>query len=254
MSGAVILERDGRVATLRLERPPLNILDLEALRALDGALAGLADDAELQVLLLRGGERAFSAGVAVQDHVPGRIEDALGAFHAAVRRLRQLPAITVAAVRGHCLGGGLEMASACDLVVAAEGSRFGVPEVKLGCYPPVAAALYPRLMGRHRALDLLLTGRTLDAVEAERLGLISRLVADDQLEGELESLVAAITAHSAAVTRLIKRAVTSGERLPFSEALDEAERLYLEELTATADMHEGIAAFLEKRPPRWQHR
>ncbi len=249
------LQREGRAATLTLSRPPLNILQLADLQALERTLGGLSRDPDLDLLVLRGaGERAFSAGVAVQDHVGERIGPALAAFHGAVRLLHQLGAITLACVGGHCLGGGLELVLACDLVLAADGATFGLPEITLGCYPPVAAALLPRWVGRPRALELLLTGRTFDAAEAERLGLLTRRVAAAELEGASAELIAALLGHSGAALRLAKRAARAGEELPFGPALTAAERIYLEELLPTADMNEGIAAFLEKRKPRWQHR
>ena len=255
MTGSGIgLQRDGRSATLFLSRPPLNILDLDALRSLEGGLAGLAGYTELQLLVVRGtGGRAFSAGVAVQDHVGDRIGPALAAFHGAIRHLRALPAVTIAVVEGHCLGGGLELALACDLVVASDDSTFGLPEIQLGCYPPVAAALLPRLVGRARALELMLTGRSFDAAEAERLGLLTRLVPRAQLDTAVAELTGALLGRSAAVARLAKRAASAGEEMPFPRALDEAERIYLRELVATRDMTEGIAAFLEKRQPAWKH-
>jgi cyclohexa-1,5-dienecarbonyl-CoA hydratase len=248
------LHREGRVATVYLSRPPLNILDLEALESLDRGLAGLAGYDDLQLLVVRGaGDRAFSAGVAVQDHVGDRIGPALTAFHGAVRRLRDLPVVSLAVVRGHCLGGGLELALACDLVLASDDSRFGLPEIQLGCYPPVATALLPGLVGRARAMELVLTGRSFDAEEAERLGLLTRRVAPEQLEAAYRELTEALLGRSGAVLRLAKRAVRAGEERPFPAALDEAERLYLQELVGTADMNEGIAAFLGKRPPVWRH-
>ncbi|HBL27500.1 MAG TPA: enoyl-CoA hydratase/isomerase family protein, partial [Acidobacteria bacterium] len=130
----VRVERSGRVARLTIDRPPLNVLDIPTLEQLAGAVASLdrADD-DLQVVVLRGaGDRAFSAGVSVQDHTPDKVGPMLETFHRAIRRLRDLPAVTVAAVQGHCLGGGMELAMACDLVVAADNARFGQPEIKLG--------------------------------------------------------------------------------------------------------------------------
>lgn len=251
--GAVRLETAERVATLTLERPPLNILGLEELRQLDAALAQLPE--ATQVLVLRGGgERAFSAGVAIEDHVGDRIGPALELLHRSVRRLRDLPAITLARVHGHCLGGGLEIAVACDLLVAAADARLGTPEIQLGCYPPVAAALYPSRMGRARALELLATGRTFTPEEGLALGLVTRVAPPGELDAAVEALVAGITRHSAAATALLKRVVRRGEELPFDAALEEAERTYLEELTRTEDMHEGIRSFLDKRPPSWRHR
>jgi cyclohexa-1,5-dienecarbonyl-CoA hydratase len=255
-TSAVAVARSGRSAELTLDRPPLNVLDLEALGALDRALAELEGDDALQVLVVRGaGGRAFSAGVAVEDHTPERIGPMLETFHRALRRLAGLPAVTIAAVSGHCLGGGLELAMSCDLVVAAESAGFGQPEIDLGCFPPWAAAFYPPRIGARATLELLVTGRRLDAAAACRAGLAGEVVADAELDRRVGELVEAVTAKSAAVTRLIKRAVAAAAAGGgFDAALAESERLYLEELAATDDMREGVAAFLAKRPPRWRHR
>ncbi len=243
-----------RVATVVVDRPPLNILDLETIERLDAALAGLAGE-DLQLLFLRGaGGRAFSAGVAVQDHTPDKMERMLALLHGAVRRLDALPAVTVAAVQGHCLGGGMELALACDLVLATDDARFGQPEIELGCFPPVAAALYPRRIGAARTLELILSGRTLAAAEAEALGLVTWRVAEGGLDLGIARVTADLTAKSAAVARLAKRAVRAGRDLPFPASLAETERIYLEDLARTADMEEGLAAFLAKRPPEWRHR
>jgi cyclohexa-1,5-dienecarbonyl-CoA hydratase len=252
---SVRVERQGRVATVILDRPPLNILDLETIDRLDRAVTALAADPDLTLVVLRGaGSRAFSAGVAVEVHTPDKVGGMLSTLHSAVRRLYDLPMLSVAAVAGHCLGGGMEVALCCDLVIAEEGSRFGQPEVKLGCYPPVAAALFPARLGAGRTLDLLATGRTLTAEECERLGLVTRLVASGGLDEGLAAFTAEVLAHSAPVLRLIKQAVRAGRDLPFHQALAETERLYLDELCRTEDMNEGLGAFLEKRPPVWKHR
>ncbi|MEO8274731.1 MAG: enoyl-CoA hydratase/isomerase family protein [Thermoanaerobaculia bacterium] len=256
MSKTLAVLRQERSATLTFGSPPLNILDLDLLSELDAALVELAASTDLQVLFVRGaGEKAFSAGVSVHDHTADKIDRMLLSFHGAIAKLRALDALTVALVDGHCLGGGMELAIACDLVLATERSRFGQPEIALGCYPPVAAALYPRRIGAGRTLELLLTGRTFDCAEAERLAFVDEKVADaGALALRAADLSQAIQRQSAAVTRLTKRAVRAGENLPYSPALAEAERLYLRELTATADMAEGIQAFVEKRPPVWRHR
>lgn len=255
MSDPVRLVRDGRRATLTLGRPPLNILDLEMIAALDARLIELAGDDEIQLVVLRGaGEKAFSAGVSVGDHVGEKVPAMLAGFHGAIRRLRKLPATTLAVVDGACLGGGMELALVCDLVLATDRARFGQPEIRLGCYPPVAAALYPSRLGHGRTMELLLTGRPLDAEEAERLGLVTWRVAHDQLDARLGELADELTRPSAAVARLTKRAVLAGGDCPFEAALAIAERLYLDELAETDDMREGIAAFLEKRSPVWRHR
>jgi cyclohexa-1,5-dienecarbonyl-CoA hydratase len=249
----VELRLDGRVARLALARPPLNILDLSLIAALDAALASLPKETQTIVLRGRGG-KAFSAGVSIQDHTPDKISTMLQGFHGVIRRLIGTDAIVLAVVEGHCLGGGMELAMACDLVLASEGSRFGQPEIELACYPPVAAALYPAAIGAQRTAELLLLGRTLSAAEARDWGLVNWVVAPVDLEARVEEIVFAISAKSAAVTALAKRAMAAGRRGPWNEALAEAERIYLEDLAATADMNEGIAAFLERRRPVWRHR
>ena len=247
--------RDGRTGTLTLDRPPLNVLDTAALEALRDAVGELAHDRELAVVFVRGaGGRAFSAGTAIQDHTPDRVPAMLAALRDAVVQLRALPAITVAAVAGHCLGGGMELAMACDQVIATEGSRFGQPEVDLGCFPPVAAALYPARLGPGRTLELLAGGHPISAERAAELGLVHRLLPSGRLDDGCARLAAELGAKSAPVLRLIKRAVAAGRDLPFAAAMTATERLYLDELTALEDTREGVAAYLEKRRPEWRHR
>lgn len=245
--------RDGRAATVTLSRPPLNILDIPTIARLGEVVAELAADPDLQVVFLRGaGDRAFSAGVAVQDHTADKVGPMLESLHGTIRRLRALDAVTVAAVHGHCLGGGMELALSCDLVIATEDARFGQPEIDLGCYPPVAAALYPSLLGAGRTLDLVVTGRILTCEEAERMGLVTRRV--DDLDRGIARFAEEIGGKSVAVTRLAKKAVRAGRDRSFADALAETERVYAEELCRTEDMEEGVAAFLEKRRPVWKHR
>jgi len=255
MSHGLIVQRDGRVVTLTLNRPPLNILDLDTLAALRQQIELLDQDEDLAVMVLRGaGEKAFSAGVSVKDHTRELVPTMLEEFHAAIRGLRQLKAVSVAVVRGHCLGGGMELAAGCDIVLASDDSHFAQPEIELGCFPPLATALYPKRLGAAKTFDLLLTGRSIDCNEAEKIGFVSRQVSVAQLEAELERLVDQITRKSLPVVRLLKRAILAGRDRSFDEALAESERLYLEELIETEDMHEGLAAFLEKRPPNWKNR
>ncbi len=146
------------------------------------------------------------------------------------------------------------LASVCDYVVASTRARFGQPEIKLGCFPPVAAALLPRRIGVGRTLELVLSGRLIDAAEAVALGLAHEALPSAELDARVAALADLVRSQSAAATRIAKRAVRSGEDRPFEPALAEAERLYLRDLAASADMAEGIAAFAEKRPPVWSHR
>ncbi len=206
------------------------------------------------IVLRSASERGFSAGVAVQDHTPDRVGPMLDSLHGTIRRLRDLDAITIAAVHGHCLGGGMELAMACDLVIASGDARFAQPEIELGCFPPVATALLPRRIGAGLTLDLALTGRMLTAEEAERLGLVTRCVTVGGLDEAVRDLAQRIAAHSTPVVRLTKQAVRAGRDLPFAAALAETERIYKEELLPLEDVEEGAAAFLEKRRPVWKNR
>ena len=251
----ILLHRDGNAATVILNRPPLNILDIPTIARLGEAIEELAADPGLVLIVLRGaGDHAFSAGVAVHDHTPDKVVPMLESLHGTIRRLRDLEAVTVAAVQGHCLGGGMELALSCDLVIATEESRFAQPEIELGCYPPVASALLPPRISAGLTLDLALTGRTLTSEEAERLGLVTRRVPTGKLDEAVQDFVAQIAGKSAPVVRLAKRAVRAGRDLPFSEALAETERIYKEELLPLEDLEEGAAAFLAKRRPVWRHR
>jgi cyclohexa-1,5-dienecarbonyl-CoA hydratase len=244
------VERQGFVTKLTLNRPPLNILNIAMLEELTRALERVK--AEARVLLLESGiERAFSAGADVGDHVPERVEEMLANLHRAIVTLWEMDAISVAVVRGHCLGGGMELALSCDFLIAGESARFGQPEIHLGCFPPVAAVWLPHLIGPRRATELILTGRTISAREAEALGLATRVVPDEQIASAVEDLLTELSKKSPVALAFAKRALRYGRALDPTTALRAVERLYLDELMATEDAREGVRAFLEKRDPAW---
>ncbi len=247
------LERgeDG-VARLTLDRPPLNVLHIPMLRELDAALGEIAEDREAKLLLITGEGKAFCAGVDVADHTAERVEFMLETFHGALRRLLGLELPVVAAVNGAALGGGCELVLACDLVIASASAKLGQPEIRLGVFPPVAAALLPRLIGRQRALDLILTGRVIGAEEARDIGLVGRVAPADGFAEAVEEYVGGLAALSRPVLRLTKRVTLEGMELPAAQALERAEAAYLNELMRLEDPHEGLAAFMEKREPVWK--
>ena len=247
---AITLEISQGVAWITLNRPPLNILTLAIIRELDNTLNTLAEQSNLKAVVLAANGKAFCAGVDVADHTPDRVEPMIREFGQLFTRLRALPVPTIAVVQGAALGGGCELAIACDQVIAAESAKFGQPEIKLGVFPPVAAALFPQLIGHQQASRLLFSGETINAAEAVRLGLATYLTADDDLQATLDRILTRYRNMSAAALRLTKRAILYGNDLGVN-ALLEIEDLYLRDLMDTADAHEGIQAFIEKRQPTW---
>jgi len=243
-----------RVATVLLHRPPLNIINLEMLDELNTAWSEI-EDLKTQVVVISGaGDRAFSAGVDVADHAPGKIETMLENFHRMVLRIRKSDCVSVAAVHGHALGGGAELAMMCDLIIAADNAQIGQPEISLGCYPPIAVAYLPGAIGFHKASEMILLGEPVTAAEAERLGIVNKVVPRASLTDAVDACVDKLLTKSSTVLALAKRALREGTGHHFEQALDRAHELYVRELTKTEDTVEGMNAFLEKRAPTWKNR
>ena len=243
-----------RVASIVLNRPPLNIINLEMLDELN-AIWSEVEDLKAQVAVISGaGDRAFSAGVEVADHAPGKIETMLEKFHRTILRIRRSDCVSVAAIHGHTLGGGAELAMMCDLIIAADNAQIGQPEISLGCYPPIAVAYLPGAIGFHKASEMVLLGEPVSAAEAERLGIINKVVPRANLTETIDSYVEKLLTKSSAVLAVTKRALREGLGHHFEKALDRSQELYLRDLTRTEDMVEGLNAFLEKRPPTWKNR
>lgn len=251
---AIRVERQGDVCSIVLNKPPLNIIDFTMIQEIREALRQLAREESVRVIVFSGaGPKGFSAGVSVQDHAPDRVQEVIPAFDDIFRLLGRSEKITVAAVHGFCFGGGLELAMMCDLVVAAENAQLGQPEIKLGQIAPVGLILLPHLIGYRKAAELLFTGRSIDAREAQSLGLVNQVVSAEQLSVCLEGLVRELTSQSGSILRLTKRALRRYSGLDFEARLNDAEHFFLNEVSAAADSREGIAAFLEKRPACWAH-
>jgi cyclohexa-1,5-dienecarbonyl-CoA hydratase len=241
----------GGVARIVLARPPLNILTIEMMEEVAAALQSAAALEGLKAVLFAAEGKAFSAGVDVDDHRADRVKPMLEAFHRIFRLLHDLDCPTVAAVQGAALGGGAELATYCDLVIASDAATLGQPEIKVGVFAPVAALHYPLRVGPHRTLQLLLSGRVVGAAEALEMGLVDRVVAAETLAEAVEAEVARFSAQSAVVLRLTKRAVRESLGVPFRLALSQLEDIYQYELMATEDAAEGLRAFAEKRRPVW---
>ena len=239
------------VAHVTLINPPVNVIDLQMTRELHQALTELDSRPDISVILFEGNSRAFSAGVDIKAHLPDQIREMLTSFHAVIRVLVATRKITIAAVQGACLGGGAELAAVCDMVFTARDATWGFPEIKLGCYPPVAAVALPALIGQKRAGELILTGRQISGDEAVAIGLANRSARAEELDGLVQQTLAELQQLSPAALAHAKKAVYAWDAIHFDKGLARAEKIYLEELISTADAREGIMAFLEKRPPKW---
>lgn len=249
----VWLERDGALLRLRLARPKANLIDAAMIAALTEAFAAHRDDAGLLAALVDHEGPHFSFGASVEEHLPASCEQMLRSLHGLLEAMLDWPRPILMAIRGQCLGGGLEFALAGHLLFAAPEAQFGQPEIKLGVFAPAASVLLPMRISQARAEDLLLSGRPIDAHSALAWGVVNE-VAADPAAAAVAYFEQHLSAKSAAALALAVRAA----REPFADLararLSDVEALYLEELMRTRDANEGLTAFLEKRAPRWEHR
>lgn len=246
-------ERDGLLLRLRLSRPKANVIDAAMIAALDAAVAEGAADGKLRGILLDAEGPHFSFGASVEEHLPATAAALLRRLHALLLRLLGCPVPVLVAIRGQCLGGGLELASAAHLLFAAPEARLGQPEISLGVFPPAASCLLPERLGRAAAEDLLLSGRPVDGAEALRMGLVTAVAADPEAAA-LHYFDQHLAPRSASSLRHAVRAARAELVERVAARLSVLERRYLDELMATRDAQEGLTAFLEKRPPRWEDR
>ncbi|HEY5638006.1 MAG TPA: cyclohexa-1,5-dienecarbonyl-CoA hydratase [Burkholderiales bacterium] len=254
MAGAplrVWLERGGRLLRLRLDRPKANIVDAAMIAALREALDAHRG-AGLLAVLLDGEGPNFSFGASVEEHLPAQCAAMLAALHGLVLEMLEFPAPVLAAVRGQCLGGGLEVALAASRIFAAPGAHFGQPETRLGVFAPAASCLLPYRVNQTLAEDLLLSGRALEADEARAAGLVAQVDVDPEAAA-LAWFDAHLAPKSAAAIGQATRAARVAMLGPVKARLAEVERQYLEELMKTRDANEGLQAFIEKRPALWTH-
>jgi cyclohexa-1,5-dienecarbonyl-CoA hydratase len=239
------------IARVRLINPPLNVIDLPMMRELQRALAEIESRADVSTILFEGDARAFSAGVDVKAHVPELVHEMLTSFHAVIRAVVASRKVTIAVVRGVCLGGGAELAAVCDMVYTARDATWGFPEIKLACFPPVAAVALPALIGQKRAAELILTGRQISGDEAVAIGLANRSARAEELDSVVDETLAELGQLSPVALAHAKKAIYGWDAIHFDKGLARAEKIYFDELISTADAREGIIAFLDKRKPKW---
>jgi cyclohexa-1,5-dienecarbonyl-CoA hydratase len=241
------------VAKICINRPPLNILNSETLIELTIALEKARSDSSIFLVVISGaGDRAFSAGVDIRDHLPDKVSSTLPIFNKVFYTLRGLDKPTVAVVNGVALGGGCELAIGCDMIIASEKAQFGQPEITVGAIPPVAVVLLPKLIGPAKAYELILTGDIITATEAQRIGLVNKVVPPEKLEESLKELIDKLREKSPIVLKLTRMSLTRILDVDFKKELEETTDLYLSLLMRTEDAVEGLKAFMEKRKPQWK--
>jgi len=247
----ILLEKKEGAAKITINRPPLNILNIDTLVEMNEALAELRTDDEIKVVVITGaGDRAFSAGVEVGDHLGEKLPKMVEIFNKLFVSLIEVDKPTIAVVNGVALGGGCEIIAGCDMAIASKKAQLGQPEVKLGVYPPPASVLFPRLMGRRKAFELILSGDSIDAKEAERIGLINKAVPEEDLGKETDKFIKRFTVNSGLILTQARRALYRNFDLEFHKAM-EVTGIDSTLVMSGENSIEGLTAFLEKRKPVW---
>ena len=247
----------GVVAHLTLNRPKQNIMNIDMLREMTRAIESLSTREDVRMILLDAApecEGYFSLGVGAEGYTQQMVFQMMDAFHSVFRVMMEISKPVLAVVEGVASGAGAELAAFCDLVVATENAHFRQPEIKLGVFPPMGAVVYPRVIGPHRAMELLLTGDSINALQAQQMGLVNRVVPREKLKETVDALVKRISEQSSPVLTLLKRVVFEGTWQPFDEALKRAQNIYLNQLFDLQDSQEGLRALIEKRKPVWKNK
>lgn len=251
----ILFEMKDSVARITINRPPYNVLDIETMKEINEAIERTKREKGLKAFVIAAaGDKAFSSGVDVRDHTPDKVDEMIEVFHRIFRLLSTCDVPTVAVVNGMALGGGCEVAAFCDLVIASDKATFGQPEIKVGVYPSMAVAWLHRIIGAKKSYEVLLTGDTISAAEAERIGLVNQVVPHGELDQAVETFLGRLTDKSSVVLKWAKTAIRQGLAVDFERGLQNSEIIYKNGLMRTEDANEGLSAFLEKRKPVWKER
>jgi cyclohexa-1,5-dienecarbonyl-CoA hydratase len=250
----IIIEKANGIATITFARPKHNVFNIDMMNLFCDTLEDLSNDSEIKCLVIKGQGPSWCAGVDVGDHKPEMADQMIATFNRSLLLLGALDMPTVAAVHGACLGGGMEYAIACDLIIAGERAKFGQPEVRLGFLPPYAAIRLPQLVGPAKAIEICCSGKVYSADTAKSMGFVSQTVPDDQFNAAVDDWIEDIRASSPLILRLNKQAVTQHLGMKTPDALQSVGNLFLNTLMQTEDTLEGIASFYEKRKPIWKNK
>jgi cyclohexa-1,5-dienecarbonyl-CoA hydratase len=242
------------IARVILANPPVNVIDMPMMDELMVAMESIEVRPDISAVIFAGSDQAFSAGVDIGAHTLENVRGMLSKFHSVIRAVISSKKVTVAVVRGNCLGGGAELAAVCDIVFTADNATWGFPEISLGCFPPVAAAMLSALVGQKHAAELILTGRQIAGEEAMRIGLANEALPEDELSEMVDETAERLSQLSPASLAVTKKALYAWDSAHVDKGLQRAEQIYIEELRPLDDAQEGIAAWLEKRKPKWTGR
>lgn len=245
----IVVDLEPSIVRVTLNNPPLNVIDLEMMGELLATLEQAETIPEVSTVVFAGSERAFSSGVDIAAHTPDNVRNMLTGFHGVIKAVAATKKLTIASVCRHCLGGGAELALLCDVVYATPDSVWGFPEIKLACFPPVASVALASIVGQKLAAEMVLTGRTITGEEALAAGLVNGVAEDP--ESLVAECIARVTQLSPAALAMAKKSFYAWDSIHFDKGLARAEQVYLDELMQTADAHEGIKAYTERRRPQW---
>lgn len=252
--GKLLVETREDITYITLNDPPMNILTGEMMDAISSALETIAADPSVKGVAIKANGKAFSAGADIGEHRPEQVREMIRSFGGLFRILDAVELPVVMAVDGAALGAGFELAMMADVLLASERATLGQPEIRLGFFAPVGVVRLPELVGTAKAMEITCSGRSYSAAEMHAMGIVTKVVPPDELEETLEATLKDLRRASPLVMRLNVRALKATRGRPFREALDEAERIFLEDLMTKEDPCEGIASFYEKRRPEWKNR
>ncbi|MGH9737239.1 MAG: enoyl-CoA hydratase/isomerase family protein [Candidatus Acidiferrales bacterium] len=245
---------EGAVARLTLDRPEHNLLNERMLSELAAGINTFGERNAVKLIVLDSACKAFCGGIELGEYTQRRVFQMLEAFHSAFAAMMDTATPVLVVVNGPAYGGGAELAALADLVIATPKARFAQPEIKLGVFPPLAAAILPYVLGPKQALELVLTGEAITGERAQELGLVNWLVSEADLQKKIDEVIAKVTAQSGPVLTMAKKAILNSLGLPLRDGVRSSMKVFLNELAELEDSQEGLRALVEKRAPKWKNR
>src|SRR4051812_902853 len=250
----IIFDTSSYVARITLNNPPYNVLTVPLMMEMTQAIESLNGRGDIKCILLDSSQKAFSAGISLEDSKADRVFQTLDSFTHIFQAIRKIPKPLIVVVNGPAIGAGSELVAFGDLVIATPNAKFAQPEVKMGVFPPFAAVMLPQLIGPKKTYEMILTGEALGAEEAQRLGFVNRVVPEAELAKVVDTILAKVSEFSGPVLEVTKKVIGSSIGLPLDEAMKKSQNIYLNELMNLQDVQEGLRAVLEKRKPVWKNK